>query len=98
MCTLSAHMIPDTRVSFASQCVTAPHSDGVIQIGASPHRLLQHHRRLRDVVMKALPSLHAEQRAALDGLQNTAMIEGRNALPSARNGSTRFDREEASDE
>ena len=34
---------------------------------------------LRDVVMKALPSLHAEQRAALDGLQKlTAMIEGRN--------------------
>jgi hypothetical protein len=29
--------------------------------------------------MKALPSLHAEQRAALDGLQKlTAIIEGRN--------------------
>ena len=34
---------------------------------------------LRDVVMKALPSLRAEQQAALDGLQKlTAMIEGRN--------------------
>ena len=34
---------------------------------------------LRDVVMKALPSLRAEQRAALDGLQKlTTMIEGRN--------------------
>jgi hypothetical protein len=34
---------------------------------------------LRDVVMKALPSLRAEQQAAIDGLQKlTAMIEGRN--------------------
>jgi hypothetical protein len=41
---------------------------------------------LRDVVMKALPALHAEQRAMRDGLQQcqaqlvklTAMIEGGN--------------------